>query len=102
MYAIVNLQGSQRKVTESQVLTINRLDAKEGELHTFKDVLFLSKEKKVSVGSPYVKDSKVEGKILRHFRGEKVQVFKKKRRKGYKVKNGHRQYLTEIEITNIS
>ena len=102
MNAIVKISGKQFKVEKNTKLFVNRLDAKEGEKVTFDDVLLLDNGSKVVVGKPTVKDATVEAKVLKHLKDDKVIVFKKKRRKGYKVKNGHRQALTEIIIEKVS
>ena len=101
MYAIVEIAGQQFKVEKDQKLFVHRLDSKEGSKVTFDNVLLLSSGDKISVGAPAVKGVQVIAKIEQHLKGDKVIVFKKKRRKGYKVKNGHRQRLTEILIKEI-
>ena len=102
MNAIVEISGKQFKVEKDTKLFVNRLDAKEGDKVTFDNVLLLDNGSKVVVGKPTVKDATVEAKVLKHLKDDKVIVFKKKRRKGYKVKNGHRQALTEIIIEKVS
>ena len=102
MNAIVKISGKQFKVEKDTKLFVNRLDAKEGEKVTFDNILLLDNGSKVVVGKPTVKDATVEAKVLKHLKDDKVIVFKKKRRKGYKVKNGHRQALTEIIIEKVS
>jgi len=101
MYAIVEIAGQQFKVEKDQQIFVHRLEVKEGSKVDFERVLLIDNSGKVKVGSPSVKGAKVTAKVLEHLKGEKVIVFKKKRRKGYKVKNGHRQYLTKIEILKI-
>lgn len=101
MYAIVEIAGLQYKVEEGRKLYVNRLKEEESSSVTFDKVLLVDNGGKVKVGAPKVKDATVEAKVLRHLKDDKVIVFKKKRRKGYKVKNGHRQYLTQIEISAI-
>jgi large subunit ribosomal protein L21 len=101
MYAIVEIAGQQFKVESGRKLYTNRLKGDEGASLSFDRVLLTDNDGQVNVGSPVVEGAKVEAKIVRHLKDEKVIVFKKKRRKGYKVKNGHRQFLTQIEITNI-
>ncbi len=101
MYAIVEIAGQQVKVTEKQKVIVNRLPAEEGEKVTFDSVLLLDANGTVSVGTPVIDGAAVEAKILTHLKGDKVLVFKKKRRKGYRVKNGHRQALTQISIESI-
>ena len=101
MYAIVDIAGQQFKVEKSQKLYVHRLEGAEGDKVEFKEVLLTDKDGKVTVGAPTVKGASVSAKILAHVKGDKVIVFKKKRRKGYKKKNGHRQSFTQIEIENI-
>ena len=102
MYAIVEIAGQQFKVAKDQKLFVHRLADKEGAKVTFDKVLLLDDGKKVNVGAPAITGALVEAKVLQHLKGDKVIVFKKKRRKGYRVKNGHRQYLTELVIEKIS
>ena len=102
MYAVVEIQGSQFKVSKDQKLYVNRIDAKEGSKVSFDNVLLLDDGKKVQVGKPALSGTSVEAKVVSHLKDDKVIVFKKKRRKGYKVKNGHRQPITEIIIQGIS
>ena len=101
MYAIVEIAGQQFKVEKDQKLFVHRLESKEGSKVTFDNVLLLANGDKISVGAPAIDGAQVGVKVLKHFKGNKVIVFKKKRRKGYKVKNGHRQALTEIQVENI-
>ena len=101
MYAIVEIAGQQFKVEKDQKLFVHRLDSKEGSKVTFDNVLLLANGDKISVGAPAIDGAQVGAKVLKHFKGNKVIVFKKKRRKGYKVKNGHRQRLTEITVQEI-
>ena len=101
MYAIVEIAGQQFKVEKDQQIFVHRLDLKEGEKITFDNVLLIETGGKVKVGAPNVSGAKVTAKVLEHLKGDKVIVFKKKRRKGYRVKNGHRQYLSKIEIQKI-
>lgn len=101
MYAIVEMAGQQFKVAKDQKVFVHRLDAKEGEKVSFSKVLLLDNDGDITVGAPAVEGALVEAKVLRHLKGDKVIVFKKKRRKGYKVKNGHRQFFTEILVEGI-
>ena len=101
MYAIVEIGGKQIKVEKDQKVFVNRLEGKEGSKVTFDNILLLENAGKVVLGTPSVKGAAVEVKILKHLKDDKVIVFKKKRRKGYKVKNGHRQFLTEIVVEKI-
>ena len=102
MYAVVEIQGSQFKVSKNQKLYVNRLKGKEGTKVSFDNVLLVDEDGKVKIGMPKVSGAVVEAKIVSHQKDDKVIVFKKKRRKGYKVKNGHRQLLTELLIEKIS
>jgi len=102
MYAIVEISGQQFKVEKDQKIFVHRLDEKEGSEVSFEKVLLLDDGKNIKVGSPTINGVSVDAKIINHLKGDKVVVFKKKRRKGYRVKNGHRQYLSEIQISNIS
>ena len=101
MYAIVEIAGQQFKVVKDQKVFVNRLDSEEGNKVTFDNVLLLDDSGKVTLGAPVIDGAQVSAKVLKHLRGDKVIVFKKKRRKGYRVKNGHRQSYTEIQIDNI-
>ncbi len=101
MYAIVNIAGQQFKVTDGQEIFVHRLKDEEGKKVEFSDVVLTENEGKVKVGTPLVKGAKVTATVLQHLRDDKVLVFKKKRRKGYKKLNGHRQYLTKIQIETI-
>ena len=101
MYAIVEIAGQQFKIEKDQQIFVHRLDAKEGSKVDFDKVLLLNDAGKINVGAPVIIGAKVTAKVLEHLKDDKVIVFKKKRRKGYKVKNGHRQYLTKLEIQNI-
>ena len=89
------------KVEKDQKVFVNRLEGKEGSKVTFDNILLLDNSGKVILGTPSIKGAAVEAKILKHLKDDKVIVFKKKRRKGYKVKNGHRQFLTEIVVEKI-
>jgi large subunit ribosomal protein L21 len=102
MYAIVDIAGQQFKVEAGQKIFVHRLDAEEGENVEFDKVLLIEDDGKITVGEPVIKDALIEGKILDHVRGDKVIIFKKKRKKGYRIKNGHRQNFTQIEIISIN
>ena len=101
MYAIVEIAGHQFKVEKDQKVFVNRLQTEEGNKVTFDNVLLLADGTKVTIGAPAINGAQVGAKVLKHLKGDKVIVFKKKRRKGYRVKNGHRQSLTEIQIESI-
>ena len=102
MYAIVEIAGQQFKVVKDQRVFVNRLQAEEGGQVAFDNVLLLADGDNVTVGAPAIDGAQVGAKVLKHLKGDKVIVFKKKRRKGYRVKNGHRQSLTEIVIESIA
>lgn len=101
MYAIVEIAGQQFKVEKDQKVFVHRLQTEEGKKVAFDNVLLLADGDKVTVGAPAIDGAQVGAKVLKHLKGDKVIVFKKKRRKGFRVKNGHRQALTEIQIDNI-
>ena len=101
MYAIVEIAGQQFKVAKDQKVFVHRLEEKEGSKISFDKVLLLD-DGKVTIGAPVIENAVVTAKVLSHLKGDKVIVFKKKRRKGYRKKNGHRQYLSEILIEGIS
>ena len=101
MYAIVDIAGQQFKVQKSQQIFVHRLEGNEGDTVNFDKVLLVDNEGTVAVGMPTVKGASISAKIVSHLKGDKVLVFKKKRRKGYAKLNGHRQYLTKIEIQDI-
>ena len=101
MYAIVDIAGKQFKVSPDEFVYAPKMEGEEGAAVEFDKVFLLDNDGKVEVGAPLVKGAKVSGKILGHVRGDKVIVFKKKRRKGYKVKNGHRQDFTKVLIEGI-
>jgi len=102
MYAIVEIAGQQFKVAQDQKVFVHRLGTEEGNNVSFDNVLLLDNDGDVTIGAPAINGASVEAKVLRHLKGDKVIVFKKKRRKGYRVKNGHRQALTEILIEGIN
>jgi large subunit ribosomal protein L21 len=101
MYAIVDIAGQQFKVEKDQEIFVHRLEEKEGSKVKFDEVLLFEDKGKVSVGAPLVKGVSVTAKILSHDKGDKVIVFKKKRRKGYQKENGHRQCFSKIKIEKI-
>ncbi len=101
MYAIVEIAGQQFKVAKDQKVYVHRLQEDEGKKVTFHDVLLLEDGKNITIGAPAIDGAAVEAKVVKHLKGDKVIVFKKKRRKGYRKKNGHRQYLTELVIEGI-
>ena len=102
MYAIVDIAGKQFKVEKDQYIYAPRMEGEAGAAVDLDKVLLIDNNGKIEVGTPVLKGAKVSGKILGHVKGDKVIVFKKKRRKGYAVKNGHRQQYTKLLIDNIS
>ncbi len=102
MYAIVEIAGQQFKVEKDRTIFVHRLQTAEGEQVEFEKVLLIEDGKDIKVGTPTVSGAKITAKVLSHMRGDKVKVFKKKRRQGYQKLNGHRQDLTQIQIENIS
>ncbi|HTJ49783.1 MAG TPA: 50S ribosomal protein L21 [Cyclobacteriaceae bacterium] len=101
MYAIVDIAGKQFKVAKDQFIYAPKMDGEAGSNVSFENVLLVDNGGSIEVGAPTVKGVKVSGKILEHVKGDKVIVFKKKRRKGYVVKNGHRQQFTKVQIESI-
>jgi large subunit ribosomal protein L21 len=101
MYAIVEIAGQQFKVEEGKKIFVHRMDAAEGENVEFEKVLLLDNDGVVSIGEPVIENTVVEGTVISHVRGDKVIIFKKKRRKGYQKRSGHRQDFTHVEITAI-
>ncbi|GDX47513.1 MAG: 50S ribosomal protein L21 [Bacteroidota bacterium] len=100
MYSIVEIAGQQFKVSKGQEILVHRLEGNSGDKVEFSNILLSENNGSVEVGAPYV-NGKVSATILEHVKDDKVIVFKKKRRKGYRVKNGHRQSLTKIVIDNV-
>ena len=101
MYAIVEIAGHQFKVEKDQQVFVNRLDAEEGKKVKFDHVLLIDNKGDVTVGAPAISGAEVSAQVERHLKGDKVLIFKKKRRKGYQKLNGFRASLTEIKITGI-
>jgi large subunit ribosomal protein L21 len=101
MFAIVEIAGHQYKVQKDQRIYVNRLQAEEGETLSFDKVMLTDHNGKVEVGAPVIAGIKVYAKVVQHLRADKVLIFKKKRRKGHQKMNGHRQYISQIEITAI-
>ncbi|MGA1582586.1 MAG: 50S ribosomal protein L21 [Saprospiraceae bacterium] len=102
MFAIVTIAGQQFKVEEGQELFVHQLDASEGDSMSFGDVHLINRDGKTQIGTPVIDKAQVRALVLGHQKGDKVIVFKKKRRKGYRVKNGHRQSFTKIKIEGIT
>jgi len=101
MYAVVDIAGQQFRVEQGKKIFVHRLQAEAGSSLTFDKVLLTDHENVVNIGTPYLDGAMVKATVLAHLKGDKVIVFKKKRRKGYEKKNGHRQYLTQIHIDEI-
>lgn len=101
MYAIVDIAGQQFKVQKDQKIFVHHLEGEEGAEMSFDQVLLVENEGKVTLGNPAIKDAKITAKVLEHVKGDKVIIFKKRRRKGYKLKRGHRQQFTQIQIGEI-
>ena len=102
MYAIVEIAGQQFKIEKGRKVFVHRLKAEEGSTVKFDNVMLVDNDGSVKVGTPTVQGAEVTATVLNHLKGEKVLVFKKKRRKGYQKMNGHRQYLTAIQIEDIT
>lgn len=102
MYAVVEIAGRQYRVEENKYVTVNRLEASEGETIKFDKVLLLSNGGNINVGAPTVSGAVVTAKVASHDKGKKILIFKKKRRKGYAVKNGHRHFITTLHIESIA
>ena len=101
MYAIVEIAGQQFKVSKDQKVYVNRLEGKEGDAITFAKVLLLDDNGGITLGAPAIEGAKVTAKVTGHVKGDKVIIFHKKRRKGFRKKNGHRQSFTAIQISDI-
>ena len=102
MYAIVDIAGQQFKVEKGKEIFVHRLQEEEGTTVEFEKVMLTENEGNVNVGTPVVEGAKVSAKVLSHLKGDKVIVFHKKRRKGYQKQNGHRDFLTKIQIEDIT
>lgn len=102
MYAIVSIAGQQMKVTDNDSVIVHRLDADQGQTVEFDQVLMVENGGQIRVGKPHITGAKVTATVVSHLRGDKVIVFKKKRRKTYQKSNGHRQDLTQIKINSIT
>jgi len=101
MYAVIKTGAKQHKVTEGDVLSVEKLEGEKGAEVVFSEVLMVADDKNVKIGKPFVEGATVTGKILTQKKGPKITVFKMTRRKGFKKKNGHRQLLTSMKITKI-
>jgi len=102
MFAVVEIQGKQYKLSPKDTVTVDKLPNKVGDKVSFDKVLLYSDSKKTNIGTPALEGHRVEAKVVEHDRSDKVIVFKKKRRKGYQVKRGHRQQYTTLKIEKVS
>jgi large subunit ribosomal protein L21 len=101
MYAIVEIAGQQFKVEQGQKLYVHRLEAERGSVVEFGKVLLVDNNGSVTIGAPVISGAKVVAEVVSHVKGEKVLVFHKKRRKGYRKLNGHRQFFTELKVNEV-
>jgi len=102
MYAIVDIAGQQFKIENEQEVIVHRLEGEVGSKVEFDQIMLLENNGKIAVGKPFIEGAKVTATILSHLKGDKVTIFKKKRRKGYQKSSGHRQFLTKLQIENIA
>jgi len=102
MYAVVEIAGQQYKVSKSDTIHVPKLESEPGQKLTFDKVLLIGDDKQTKIGAPYIQGTQVEAKVVGHVKDDKVTVFKKKKRKGYKVRRGHRQQYTELEIVKVA
>jgi large subunit ribosomal protein L21 len=101
MFAVVEIAGQQYKVVKADKILVPKLESEVGAKLKFDKVLLLGDEKQTKLGTPYLSGASIEAKVLSHMKDDKVEVFKKKKRKGYRLHKGHRQQYTEIEITKV-
>jgi large subunit ribosomal protein L21 len=101
MFAVVEIAGQQYKVVKADKILVPKLESEVGAKVKFDKVLLLGDEKQTKLGTPYLSGASIEAKVLSHMKDDKVEVFKKKKRKGYRLHKGHRQQYTEIEITKV-
>ena len=101
MFAIASISGKQVKIEKGMEIFVDRLEAEEGAKIDIDQIQLIDADGKVKIGKPLVKGARAKATVLEHVRGDKVIVFKKKRRKGYRVKNGHRQLFTKIKVDSI-
>jgi large subunit ribosomal protein L21 len=102
MYAVIQTGGKQHRVSEGDVLAVEKINGQKGDAVVFGEVLLVAKDEDVRIGRPYVEGAKVTGEIVAQEKGPKLVVFKMKRRKGFRKKTGHRQLITRMKITEIS
>lgn len=101
MFAVIKTGGKQYKVSENDIIDVEKLAANEGDKVTFAEVVALENDGKTSIGTPLVENASVEAEVLKQFKEDKIIVFKKKRRHNYRRKQGHRQFATKVKITSI-
>ena len=101
MYAVIRSGGKQYRVSKDQVLRLEKIEVSEGETIDFDQILMVGEGEKVKIGAPYLNDAKVKAEVVKHGRGDKVNIIKFKRRKHHMKRQGHRQYFTEVKITEI-
>ena len=102
MFAIINIAGKQFRVEEGDQIKVPHLSTDAGKSLAFDKVLLVNDGKKVQLGSPLLSNASISATVVEHGRGRKIRIFKKKRRKGYKRKNGHRQGFSLVKIDSIS
>jgi large subunit ribosomal protein L21 len=102
MYAVIKTGGKQHKVSEGDIISIEKINGSRGDTVSFNEILMISKDDDIKVGTPYLEGANVSGEIMEQTKGHKINVFKMKRRKGFKKKTGHRQKLTRMKIKAIS
>ena len=102
MFAVLNTGGKQYKVSQGDLIKVEKLESDVGDKVTLSLILMVGEGENVEVGSPYVSNCEVTGEVVEQGKGAKIIVFKKKRRKGYRRKNGHRQWFTQLKITEIT
>ena len=102
MYAVIKTGGKQHKVSEGDEIAVEKIDGGEGDIVFFDEVLMVSKGEDIKVGTPYLTGARVSGEIIEQTKANKINVFKMKRRKGFKKKTGHRQKLTRMKIKEIT
>ena len=102
MFAVVEIAGQQYKVSKSDTIHVPKLESEVGQKVTFDKVLLVGDDKQTKIGAPYIAGTQVEAKVVNHLKDDKVIIFKKNRRKGYKVRRGHRQQYTTLEITKVA
>ncbi len=102
MFAVIKTGGKQYTIKEGDVFNVEKIEVEAGNTYKFEEVLFISDNNKHVAGSPFVKDASVEVEVIKHGRADKVYIFKKKRRKDYRKRQGHRQMFTQVKVTKIN